>query len=359
MDISSHIIATDIIRNRIGNVFPDCIVLDSKFKITAISQNILDATGYTREEVLTHSVNLFSNSSDLVGDLAKLLTLGYFTDVLFDIRRSDGEHIDYMVSGFYLGLVCDINGAVILKMNNQQEIREGRNYQDLKTAEIDKFVYTAAHSLRGPLATIKGLINVAKTYRHTSEVLFLINQLHEYSEKLDDKLHKLIYFAESDKGQEALPTGRTPLSEIITLLRKPVPGQSDGRRINFRCAAEDVDISFAEGQVVLELLRNLLHFLRQHVSDIQNTVVLDVHTSQHCTELIIRANGFMITPLVKAKLTTLNNSYSELLSNPELVHYYAAKKIVYRLRGEIQFVISGNDEVSVLLLIPNEPIPRT
>src|SRR5688572_6567568 len=100
MDISNHIFSTDIIKNRIGIIFPDCVILDGQFTITAISQNILDATGYTRPEVLNHSINLFSNSRNLASGMGDLLKAGYFIDATFEIRRNDGENIDYLVSGF-------------------------------------------------------------------------------------------------------------------------------------------------------------------------------------------------------------------------------------------------------------------
>ena len=357
MDISSHLFSTDTIKNRIGNIFPDCVVLDCQFKITAISQNILDATGYARPDLLGHSLNIFSNSIDLVSELTKLLKVGFFSDASFEIRRNDGEHIDYVVSGFYLGLVCDLNGLIILRLNNQLEVRAGRDQHDLKTAELDKFIYNAAHSLRGPLATIKGLINVAKTYRHTNDVLFLINQLDDYSEKLDDKLHKLIYFAESDKKQEP-STGKVQLSELVVSLTNNIAESREDQRVNFKCIADDQTMPFSQGQIVLGILRNLLHFFRQHIHTPQNSIVLDVHAGEHCTELIVHANGFLVNQLLKAKLATINNSYSEILNHPELVNYYAVKKIVNRLRGEIQFIISQEDEVTVLILIPDAMVSK-
>jgi hypothetical protein len=352
-DISRQIISTEIVKQRIGTMFPDCAILDQQLRFVAVSQNILDATGYSRGELLQKSVSCFSRTVDLQSFVIEKLRFGYFADEHFEIHDKIGNPITYSVSGFYLGLISDTNGLIVLRFKNQDEISQIHDSLESKTAEIDRFVYVSAHALRGPLATMKGLINLAKTYDKSDELTFLIDQLHLYSEKLDDKLHKLIYFAESDKGYEA-SSRQISLPEVVKQLDSSIQDCHVDHRINFRCISGDEKIRFENGEVVLSLLRNLVYFFCQQVKDCSNELTLDVHSSEHSIEVVLYAKGFVPSNLLKAKLSAINFSYSEILNYPELINYYAVKKIVFKLRGDIQFVLTQANEVTVLIVIPKE-----
>ena len=59
-----------------------------------------------------------------------------------------------------------------------------------------------------------------------------------------------------------------------------------------------------------------------------------------------------MSDLLREKLSTTNFGYSEILLHQELVNCYAAKKIIFKLRGDIHFVINAIHEVVILITIP-------
>jgi signal transduction histidine kinase len=350
-DITRSVISCGEIRQRIGSIFPDSIILDNQFNIVSVSQNILEATGYGRFELLGTSISRFANTYNLAKLLGDKLQSGFFEEEQLEIVTKDAGKIVYSVSGFYFGLITDTNGLIILKFKNLDEISLTYERHDRRITELDRFVYLSAHALRGPLATIKGLINVSKSAKDINEINTLIGQMELFAERLDDKLHRLVYFAESDKGYESSDSEIT-LKNVCSTLASEIKEASINKIINFTCEAKDTDIAFPNGEVSMSLLRNLFLFFCQQPTNSNSLLLLDVHASANAIEIIIRAKGFLLSDSVKEKLKTINFGYSEILSYPEVLNCYAAKKIIFRLKGNIQFILTSSADVVVLLTLP-------
>jgi len=350
-DITQDIISIADIRQRIGSIFPDSIILDNQFNFISISQNILETIGYTRAELHGRSFSLLSAGSTIQQRIAEKLQPGYFAEEPFEIHGKTGERILYGVAGFYLGLISEVNGLIVLKFKNLNELALMHDRLEAKTLELDRFVYLSAHSLRGPLATLKGLINLAKISKDPEEIDFLIQQMDSFAEKLDDKLHRLIYFAESDKGSESLVQDLS-LQSVCDALAANIQEGSVDHPVHFQCLSEDLSQVFENGETVLSLIRNLALFFCQQLKETDNQLILDTHSNLGATELIIRAKGFLLSDSLEERLSITNFGYSEILQYPELINCYAAKKIIFKLNGDMQFILTPSREVVVLMTVP-------
>ena len=351
-DVTRSIISLVDIRSRIGSIFSDSVILDNQLNFVSISQNILDATGYDRNELSGHSISRFANTYDLRNLLQEKLRAGFFEEAHLEIVSKESVKIMYSISGFYSGLITDINGLIILKFKNLDEITLTYEKHNAKIAELDNFVYLSAHALRGPLATIKGLINLSKSSMDIDEIRFFIQQMECFAEKLDDKLHRLIFFAESDKGYES-PDQDINFQSICQVLADEVKAVSIKKTINFDCAPIDSTFRFENGEVTLSLLRNLISFFCQQPMRHDNMLMLEARNHQHTIEINLRARGFALNDSITSKLKATNFGYSEILHYPELINCYAAKKAVFRLKGDLQFILSTTGDVTVSITIPS------
>lgn len=351
-DITRHVISSEAVRDQISSLFPDSVIVDNKFQFISVSQNILNVLGYTLGEIYKKSICLLSHEVDLSATIERKLRAGYFEECRINVRTKNGRVISYGISGFYLGLIADINDMIILKFKNLDEINLVHKMLEAKTLELDTFVYLSSHALRGPLATIKGLVNLARHTSSKEEMSFLIQQIDTFSDKLDDKLHKLIFFAESDKGHEHSEDPIT-LQEICHNLAAAMNEGTVDHPVFFCCEVLDKSISLDNGELTLALLRNLVQFFAGQPKSKENILKFDALKSDKATEIIFRGTGFVIPSSLPERLTTINAGYSEILSHPELINCYAAKKIVLKLRGGIQFVLNPMDEFVVLITLPN------
>jgi len=352
-DITQTLISNGEIQKRIAGIFPDYVMLDNHFRFLSISQNILEATGYSVDELIGTSIGALSSTSDLTKQLEQKLTSGFFEDAQFEINTRSRGTVMYSISGFYLGLVADINGVVMLKMRNIDEINLTYENLESRTTELDRFVYLSAHALRGPLATIKGLVNLAQKCDDKEEMNFLLTQIKTFADRLDEKLHRLIYFAEADKEEESSTVDLT-LHYIIAALNTTLREGGADFPVQYECVTKDQAVVLPHGGSILSLLRNIGIFFLQQQKIISNSLLLDVHVGEGATEILIRARGFTLEESLREKLRMINFGYSEILNFPELINCYAAKKIMFKLKGQIQFILAPLAEVVVHITIPRD-----
>ena len=350
-DITQTIISDADLLKRIGSIFPDSVILDSRLNFISISQNILETVGYKRAELYGMPVSLLSKSSNIHELIGQKLQPGYFAEEPFEIHTKVGDTIMYGISGFYLGLISEVNGLIVLKFKNLNELSQMHAQLEAKTMELDRFVYLSAHSLRGPLATLKGLINLAKLSMNPEEMEFLIQQMDSFAGKLDDKLHRLIYFAESDKGDES-QVKELSLQSVCDALKITIQEASVDHPVHFHCLSGDLFQLFENGETVLSLLRNLALFFCQQPKEAANQLMIDTHSNLGTVELILRAKGFLLNDSLEGRLSNTNFGYSEILQYPELINCYAAKKIIFGLKGDMQFIVTPSREVIALMTVP-------
>lgn len=352
-DITQTIISSQDINHRIGAIFPDSAVLDLQFNIISISHNILGATGYSSNDLKGKPVEILTESRDFKRTLEGWLLPGYFEEQSVNVRCKDSQILSYSISGFYMGLIADLNGLIILKFKNQDEVTEANRELAAKSLELDDFVYASSHSLRGPLATLKGLINIATLTTEPEEVTFLLKQMGLFADKLDEKLHHLIYVAESDKSPDS-ESGAKTIQSIFETLSASIQEASIDFPVDFCCPVVDQQHTIEKANEILSMLNNVVRFFCQQPKNEGNLLVLDIHSSSSATEIMICSKGFMFSSELIDKIANVNFGYSEILNFPELLNYYATKKIMNKLNGNVQFMLLNEKEVVVLMTVPRE-----
>ncbi|HEV8515250.1 MAG TPA: PAS domain S-box protein [Cyclobacteriaceae bacterium] len=353
IDIRLASVSTIDIKHRIGSIFADSAVLDVQFNFVSISPNISEAIGYTSDELLGKHISIFLTTYRLIDTLEECLQYGSFEEKRFELLCKGGETIRFSLSAIYLGHRADINGLIVLRFKNQDEVNRISEKLIAKTEELDDFIYNSAHSLRGPLATLKGLINLAGIIKNPEERDFLFQQMNVFSERLDETLHQLIFFAESDKMPEYVSENLS-IGNIFQSLAKDILEASIDFPVHFSCPVLNQEETLENGGVVLSMLKNMALFFCQQPKTEKNSLVLDAHFGSSATEIMIRSKGFAFNDMLIEKLRNVNFGYSEILKFPELVNYYAAKKIMYKLNGTVQFMHLASCEIVVLMTIPRD-----
>ncbi len=352
IDLTRTLISNDTIREQVGSIFPDALILTTHFTIVSVSQNIIDTLGYSRAELTHQPLDFLSRTWRLKKEIEQKLRAGYFDEENFEISTKEGNSVLFSVSGFYLGLVADINGLIVLRMRNLEEINLMYDRLEAKTVELDRFIYHAAHSLRGPLATLRGLVNVSKLSEDVEEQKFLINKIDQFAGHLDDKLYRLIYFAESDKGNEC-PDQKFSFRDMTTELQRKITQEHFEGQVDFQCGFDQAE-PLKNGALIFSLMQNLFSFLFQQQREENASLWIDALPGTTHLEIIVRSEGFVMTPSVKAKLQQINFGYAEILNSPELINCYAAKKITFKLHGSISFTMVEPTQLIVHIILPTD-----
>jgi signal transduction histidine kinase len=217
-----------------------------------------------------------------------------------------------------------------------------------RSYELDDFIYATSHNLRGPLATLKGLINLLALPKDNEvDENFIIKQMKIFADRLDDRLHKLMYFAESDKALE-FSTERVPLKYIVEKLRVDENALHGAQQIKFTEHFSESLTVIENGQLILTLLQNVKSFFQSKGTEDWELIF---RSNEEFNEFELIANGITISPATLKKIDVVNFGYTEILSDPDFTDLYAAKKITIKLKGTMQISLLSQ-KASAHILVP-------
>lgn len=342
------LISENEIRQKLVSVFTESIVLTNQFEIDHVSHDILDALGYRLSELKGMHINQLHPEMNIQRLLLGRLDRGFFGEIILALHTRHSHPVIFNITGFYLGVITDMNGYIVLNLKNldrKEHIAQAENDRE----ELDRFIYRAAHDLRGPLATIRGLLNLLKIRKDDDEIDVMVAMLDSSAERLDERLFKLLYLAES--GEAELPTGELHIAALEKALRET-------REQN--CPLQAIEVEIISGQPVIQnihehLVQSLLTNIMQYMVCLprQNHPALSYTLSStvHGLEVRVQALGFELDYNMQQVLQQRTSLYSGLLAYPNLINYYAARKIALSLGAtmNITFLAGGVQEIYVAI----------
>lgn len=99
-------------------------------------------------------------------------------------------------------------------LNKKQAEITSQNEELTKTnSELDNFVYSTSHDLRAPLASVMGLINIARRSNDLSEVHHCMDLMMSRVNRLDDFIHEIIDF--SKNSRTGVQQERVQINQIV------------------------------------------------------------------------------------------------------------------------------------------------
>ena len=199
-DISERKRAEEEVRRlaMVANTTTNMVVLaDDEGRIEWVNPAFTRVTGYTLEEVIGKKPGSFLTGPETDGTVSelmhhRLLAGEGFKDIEILNYTKDGK--PYWVS-IEVQPIHDKNGKTIQFMAVQSDITErkatqqallDRNEELIKiNAELDRFVYSASHDLRAPIASLLGLIEVARLEKNMDSILQLLDMQKKSLLRLD------------------------------------------------------------------------------------------------------------------------------------------------------------------------------
>ncbi|MDB5255858.1 MAG: hypothetical protein JWM14_553 [Chitinophagaceae bacterium] len=194
--IESIIHYKDIEANLV-HIFLDSIITDTQYRITDVSSSVLDLLDYEKNEIIGKDISVIFDEHNL--NFTSLLNRGYFVHTEFSLKDKTGFKVDVLLSGYFLGLISDINGKIVIIVKSRNNVLAEKVKLDKRIIELNELVYRSAHDIRGPLATIKGLVMAAKCEDNHEGILYYLDLIGNVLDKLDLVLE---YLRESIKRKD-------------------------------------------------------------------------------------------------------------------------------------------------------------
>lgn len=356
-DISGVVFSMNGVMDRLNDILADSVILDLGLGVAALGRDVEALLGISTEEFRGEDLSKLCADASVRVRVEENLKSGYFHGLDANLWTRRGESVTVTLSGYYLGLISDINGYVILKVKQKRDDDSVlRSELHTQKRELDTFIYRAAHDLRGPLATIKGLVNLLKIRKTDVEVDELTSLIEVHADKLDDRLFKLLYLANDDglyDDGKGCVDFEVLKETILTTLKDNC--QLDKAIVGFH--APSALLCQVNDRAIIRLVRHvILHIISLPVSNAtqDNQLVMDVQARvfKASLQIKIRAQGFLTTDPIRQVIRQPTSLYNDLLSHPLLFNYYVAYKEASLLRGSLQVDFIDETHQQIEITIP-------
>jgi signal transduction histidine kinase len=117
-----------------------------------------------------------------------------------------------------------------LRLQNEELQRSNRELKKTN-AELDNFVYSVSHNLRSPLASVLGIVNVARL-ESESNAVFYFNRIEESIQKLDQTIMEILDYSRN---------GRTDVVDEPVNIRGIFEASMEKLRYQPELAGMDID----------------------------------------------------------------------------------------------------------------------
>ncbi|MDB5256478.1 MAG: atoS [Chitinophagaceae bacterium] len=326
----------------------DAIALtDAKGKITYASPSTSRIIGYEPEELLGRTTNELVHPDD-VGNLITqfsevTLLQGAIAYIQFRILHKDGSW--RWVDGYSANLLHEPNIQSVItnyrditsRKNSELKIEEQYKELQLINSELDRFVYSASHDLKAPLASILGMVLVSKLEPDMEAKLSYMDMIDASVRKLLDVIKDLTDFSRNARLE--VQHEKIDFKEIIQESILSYSHIKNFSEINFDIKADDSIVFYSDALRLKTLFNNLIsNSILYHSIDQANPyILLEVKNCFTHVEIKVKDNGRGIDEKFHSKIFDMFYRASEDSMGTGL-GLYIVKGIIEKLNGAIRLV---------------------
>ncbi len=224
--------------------------------------------------------------------------------------------------------------------------------------ELDNFIYKTSHDIRGPLASLKGMVNLAIMDVKDEKALGYLGKLDITAEKLNMILTRLLIVNRINHAElKPEPIHFEPIiQEILTLeVKKGIPSKI---KIDYE-VAPDIQLN-SDRDMVRLILENLIDNAVKYYNDserMESFVRIVVGTEDGIVTARVMDNGVGIAKMNRQKIFQMFVRASER-SNTGGIGLYLAKLATEKLGGNINLISTDEKYTEFIVQFPST-IPKS
>lgn len=219
--------------------------------------------------------------------------------------------------------------------------------------ELDNFVYSVSHNLKGPLASMMGLLNIAKSMDQGQQFVSVHDMMRASVGKLDDTLKEIIEYSKNSRNE--VQVGEIDWLIIIQSCLDKLGYLDKENLIQKRIHVDTKEPFYSDGNRIGIVFTNLLSNAILYSDKNREAVVdIEVKADDETAILVVRDNGIGISETVLPKIFDMFYRGTEE-SHGAGLGLYIAKEIVTKLKGNIEIQSDFGVGTTVTIKIPNTP----
>lgn len=303
---------------------------------------------------VTPSINLFLSQiiEDELNTVSSIREYSYqnFKDFAYytKIKRNDNDQIRWIHVNAKFKL--NKNGAgekVFGTIQDVTTLKETELKLEETNNELKTFIYKASHDLRGPIASVLGLCNVARDEYNPKKYIEYIDLINGRMQQMDRAINALI---ESMKVKDqTLRVTKVNFNKIINEILhqyKYMEGASD---ISFKVDIGDVKF-LSYPSIISSMLQKIIENAIKYRSIINPEVIIKIKNKMDFIQIIVTDNGEGIPDEIKDKIFDMFFR-GNLKSKGTGLGLYIVKNALNRLNGtvEVDSIYGKGTQFKILL----------
>ncbi len=247
------------------------------------------------------------------------------------------------------------DGAIrdISMVKETQQMLEMQN-EELKkiNSELDRFVYSASHDLKAPLASVLGLINIARLSQNPEEIMQYLQLMETSVRKLDNFIREIIAYSRNSRLE--LSQDLINFEQILQESYENVKYLENYERLDRRLFIEGDTSFYTDSKRLLIVFNNLI----SNAITYQNTLIeqpfIETHIRLYAdrAEITFKDNGQGIAPEHLDNIFKMFYRASQDSKGSGL-GLYIVKETIDKLGGSIEVSSVYGEGTDFYLVLPN------
>ena len=261
--------------------------------------------------------------------------------------------IVFFVGAFFVLLVVVTAKSDIERIKETGDVLETKNKELEKiNTELDLFAYRVSHDLRGPIASIRGLIEIARASKSKEETEFCLEKISVSTLKLDGFIQDILDLSRNSRTEIALePVDvKSMVMEVMDSLRY----MDHGQRIKFAFNAPEKLVIQTDSLRLKIIMTNLIANAYKYQDNQKEDPLIEVSCSEddRSFNFSIKDNGIGIRDDHKEKIFEMFFRGTDKSVGTGL-GLYVVKEIVEKLNGTINVNAALDHGSEFIVKIPN------
>lgn len=243
-----------------------------------------------------------------------------------------------------------INAAEIY--NTKKELKDKTARLEKIQVEMNQFVYSLSHELRGPLMSISGISKLAKLEFADQEVLEYFDMVDSATVKLDDFIHKMLDFYRSTKMDSQVSSIR--FKDILDQQIEAYQQKWDLNGFEVFVHVDQQTDFYSDDAKIRVILNNLFsNAYNFHKGPNHNAwIKIEVKCSGGVAELSVEDNGIGIDEKFQSGVFNLFQRATRKNVGSGL-GLYMVKESVTQMGGEIKLISQAQVGTKVIIKLPS------
>jgi signal transduction histidine kinase len=297
-----------------------------------------------------YSSEALSIAKELCSDAIFILITGTVSEE-FAVKIMKEGADDYLLKSSLTRLP-----AAIINAYNKRKAEKEReeNFIKLQEAnqELKTFIYRASHDLRGPVSSLRGLINITKEKIQDKGTVSLIEMMDKSANRLDNILLELINTVRAkDQNVEAT---NIDLVSLINVIIEQHRFLSNFKKIKFHISSDGIPLLYSDKTLVNSILHNVIENAINYHNYTASNCFIDINISgdHNGKNIVVRDNGLGIQ---KDLIQNVFEMFyrANLVSDGTGLGLYLVKIAVEKLKGRISIESEEKLGTTVKIFIPS------